>query len=548
MADLPTNVKPLSLQEGYPDYTREAGAVQKRDTDRASTAAGLVGPDADRAEWLEWPRRFQQKYRRPPRILHLGNVANYAYVNAKLMRAHGIEAEVFDPDFFHIMATPEWIEAHVEGDHGDDFRPDWTAVNLNGYKAPQWFLQTPMTMGLSYLAMNRSSWDARSLRKVIDAHRRTVGVGDGFVGGVHAAGVSQNVFMRGMKRAVRESMSFWSKLKGERFDLPELPDPHTEEDAGPSIIGVNMLRESFQRAFARYDIVQGYTISAAYPLAAGVKNTVAYELGTLRGLPFEDSPMGKLCAWTYRNAAATFVTNVDCVSSAHKLGIAPEKINAMLHAFDLDGAVAHARNPAAPRHSAEVPFFFAPARHHWKMGNASWLKGNDVYIRAAGQLARRGYEFRFVMIEWGEELGLSRALIEQEGITDRVDWLRPLCRTRLWPYYLGAAAVVDQFKAPAFGGVALETLALGRPLISAFDREASRQFFGSAPSMFNVSTVEDVADAMAKVLDDPAGAQEIGLGGQRWMQNEHSVERQLSDQYRVYDSLVARNGISAQQR
>lgn len=499
---------------------------------------------SNRSEVLDWPRRFARTYGRAPRVLHLGNVANYAYVNAKLMRAHGVEADVFDPDFFHIMATPEWVEARVEGDHGDDFLPNWSAVNLNGYKAPDWFIQTPMSMGLAYLSLPRDSWDARSLRRAIDMHRRTVGADKGLAGTMQVAAKDQSKASRAAKRVFREAMGLWTRFKGHRYDLPALPPAATEQEAGPSITGFNYLREQVQRALARYDIVQGYTISAVYPLTAGIRNTVAYELGTLRGLPFEDSPMGKLCAWTYKSAAATFVTNVDCVASAHQLGIEADRIYPMLHAFDLDRAVAYAADPASERHRTEVPYFFAPARHHWKSGNASWLKGNDVYIRAAGALARKGYRFKIILIEWGAELAESRALIEEEGIADRVEWLRPLCRVRLWPYFLGAAAIIDQFKAAAFGGVALEALALGRPLISSFDAEASRLFFTEEPPMLNVATIDAVASAMAQALDDPERAQRIGRQGQRWMRTQHSVERQMSDQFTVYENLIAENGIA----
>jgi hypothetical protein len=61
---------------------------------------------------------------RKPRVLHMCNVANYAYANARLMRQHGVEADVVDPDFYHIMATPEWYDAIVVGDYGNEFFPD----------------------------------------------------------------------------------------------------------------------------------------------------------------------------------------------------------------------------------------------------------------------------------------------------------------------------------------------------------------------------------------------------------------------------------------
>src|SRR4029079_2553199 len=86
----------------------------------------------------------------------------------------------------------------------------------------------------------------------------------------------------------------------------------------------------------------------------------------------------------------------------------------------------------------EPPFFFAPARHHWRDGNESWLKGNDVVIRAAGLLKRAGYDFRLVFVEWGRSRELSRALSAREDIQDRVVWVKPLSRPSVWKIYSAA--------------------------------------------------------------------------------------------------------------
>ena len=80
---------------------------------------------SEAADPIEWPARFERRHGRKPRVLHICNVANYAYANARLMRQHGIEADVVDPDFYHIMATPEWYDTEVTGDYGDEFFPDW---------------------------------------------------------------------------------------------------------------------------------------------------------------------------------------------------------------------------------------------------------------------------------------------------------------------------------------------------------------------------------------------------------------------------------------
>ena len=74
------------------------------------------------------------------RVLHLGNIANNGYNNAKLLRRLGIEADVIIYDYEHIMGSPEWEDADFEG-KVSEWHPNWSEVSLNGFKKPDWVFQ-----------------------------------------------------------------------------------------------------------------------------------------------------------------------------------------------------------------------------------------------------------------------------------------------------------------------------------------------------------------------------------------------------------------------
>ena len=494
---------------------------------------------------LDWPSRFRALHGRAPRVLHICNVANYAYVNARMMRRVGIDADVFDPDFYHIMASPEWLEAEVDGDYGQDFYPNWGAVNLNGYKRPEWFIQAPLHLGLNYLA-SRAKGRATSvkvLRKAIDYYRLALGADPErkkhfLFRTINGTGRLST----GLKAAARRLLNFAGRDGTPLPGTPGLIAAPVDNQPAPGIPAdftyINAMAPLLKAALGSYDIVQGYTIAGMYPAAIGFKSYVAYELGTLRGLPFEDSAMGRICAWTYKAAPAVMITNIDCFDAADRLGLAEEKRTATLHAFDLDTALDYTKSFQSRRKPGDLPYFLAPARHHWKNGNLSWLKGNDVLIKGAGIARRRGYDFRIQFISWGEELELSKELIREEGLEDRVDWTGPQSRLRFWPVYCDAAAVLDQFRAPAMGGVSLDSMALGKRLISALDSEACKRFFKTPPPMMTAHTPEEVAARIAEVLDDLGDAKGVGKSGQAWMQAEHSIQRQLADQFRTYERLL----------
>jgi glycosyltransferase involved in cell wall biosynthesis len=91
-----------------------------------------------------------QKLGRPLRILHIGNIANNAYNNARIQRQYGIDADVLSYDYYHVMSTPEWEDAEFDGAIDPD-SPNWWGTSLRGWKRPTWFVQGPSAVCLQYL-------------------------------------------------------------------------------------------------------------------------------------------------------------------------------------------------------------------------------------------------------------------------------------------------------------------------------------------------------------------------------------------------------------
>ena len=71
--------------------------------DRAATKS-LDGYEAA----VAWLQAFEERHGRPLRVLHVGNVAGNAYLNAKFLRAAGAECHVLSYDYYHPIGTPEW--------------------------------------------------------------------------------------------------------------------------------------------------------------------------------------------------------------------------------------------------------------------------------------------------------------------------------------------------------------------------------------------------------------------------------------------------------
>jgi glycosyltransferase involved in cell wall biosynthesis len=640
--------------------------------------SALVTPDEIRRAndtALVWLAEFRKAAGRPLRVLHIGNIANNGYNNAKSQRAYGIEADTICYDYYHVMGTPEWESAQFRGTV-DPYLPDWWSVEFDDWERPEWFVQGPLQLCLDHLQARQSRRlrDIRRTRRKLlwaywqmleDNARLRCQPRSTYGGGTRALRV---ILPWGKRRSRWEwilaikpwfvssiidaaSPDVLEKLKdeartmlrgpalrriqaGKRLGIvdravffvrpappvvEEITHPRSEEDVkarDPSLRqrllisarlasriavfksvhalkkalpssrkvapdrsfgrplsaeqqerrqrAVEALRALYLRHFSEvpetqlsedltfaetasaswanvldyYDIVQGYSTTGYIPLFNGIEKFTAYEHGTIRVIPFENDLQGRLCWLTYKLAPRVFVTNTDVLPSADRIGIAKERVVCLPAAFDV-GRVEAFRdaNPNINPPLGPVIFFCA-ARQHWRQGDGSWLKGNDVFLRAAGQVASEGAIFKVILVEWGVDVEESKALIQNLGYAHLVEWVPLKSKTELWKAYCESHAVVDQFTLPAIGGVSLEALALGRRLITHIDTPTLRRFFGAAPPVLNGGTVQEVADQIRAVLHDPDDKAEIGTQGRAWIDAYHSTQRLVALQAAAYRELL----------
>src|SRR5690606_15237649 len=116
-------------------------------------------------EQLAWLRAFEAAKGRRLRVLHVGNIANNAYLNVKFLRSVGIDAHVLSYDYDHVMGTPEWEDVELLNGHGNDFLPCFSAEDLIGYRRPEWFVSG--ALAACTLKLLELCGERRSLRERI---------------------------------------------------------------------------------------------------------------------------------------------------------------------------------------------------------------------------------------------------------------------------------------------------------------------------------------------------------------------------------------------
>ena len=531
-------------------------------TSGAATMAPSV--DEDTQLWLE---EFARRKGRPLRVLHVGNIANNAYLNAKFLRAAGVDAHVLCHEYYHIMGCPEFEDADFEGDPGDDFSPNWHRVNLHGFVRPRWFVQGPLYLCARYLtALNAGQrvrsetyWrlldrvprqralyrSAKAIALLLRAPFFGVRESDEFlvnrlIERLHKSRYLRIAALPGSRRLRRaadaaglshgDQLLRLTRLFRERF--PERPDVLTPADFSDYLIDLDV----FRQLFAQYDIVQCYSTDPILALLANTAPYVAFEHGTLRVFTLGNDPLHRLTSLAYREAAHCFITNGDCLEYAQKLGITRyspmiHPVNVPQHERDLGDAPTRIRRELG----ADV-LLLCPLRHDWV------VKGTDIHLRAL-PLVRRNVSGRVVLLltEWGAQVRESKALLRELRCEDAVHWIPPVPRPALLRYTKAADVVLDQMALPCFGSTAPQALAAGTPVIMSYRPESTAWILNEPAPILAAFTPEDVARSVQQALD-PGFRSEFRKRAHDWTHREHGVDRVVRTHLGVYRAILDPRG------
>lgn len=572
---------------------------------------------------------FRAHHGRAPRILHVGNIANNAYLNAKLLNEYGFDCDVLCYDYYHVMGCPEWADAAFEGDIGDQFYPRWWSVDLKGYRRPRWFAQGPLRAAVRYLVDRRAG---RHLKAEIRWHWLSF---ERFQVCSRAAESQRSATMLSARiaaetallyaiRAVRQALSsipllvksigriinallslvmsltiiltlvmqvpclilgircwmptrsYWksifyrrpqsvSESKGPQgvadhlslarsrvaeflSRFPNHYPPLTVSDFSSPVFA-NRAAE-MERLFPYYDVVQCYATDPIFGLFVDRVPIVAFEHGTIREIPFEDTSTGRLTLLAYAKASAVVLTNADNLQRARQIRPDWERIVPGLHGFD-ERPITQLVSEIGLTPDISLRFGFdrsirvllAPARHD------HFVKGNDRLIEAIA-LARAKYRglFKVVFVAWGNDVEKSKALIAQLGISDTVHWVAPMHAKTLVKAYTTVDCVIDQFLLPCFGAIPLEVMSVGRcPVMTYIDDQIVQEYYGETLPVLNCNTVEQIAAGIGTVVDDPEHCSQLTLQARQWMELHHThkhVVYWLVQAYRLAGILEPGNGVT----
>jgi len=501
-----------------------------------------------------WLAQFEEANGRPLRVLHYGNIANNGYLNAKALRALGVHADVLSHDYYHIMGCPEWEDAEVSGPWGDDFAPRWKGVATD-FVLPPWFFRGPLDHCLESAIAQFDVHDA------IPASNRPVSFAESVEGKLRSPGAAAffashpKIFAilryvrRSLQRAgttVRKPFSSWVR-HGAGFQL-QLSEAEKRQAQANEIVselsrmfpdrigqadGVDVLRHTslatkLRRLFDHYDIVHAYATNPIQVWLSGKRPYVAYEHGTIRQLPFEKTADGLCLAGAYRQADVTVITNCDNKLAAERLELdpfvfVPHPVN---EEFLASTTASETLRRKLQDEQAASFVLLHPSRQHWsEQRDPSLEKGNDILIRGFARVVKEvDPQMLLVMVDWGQMVDESKALLRELGCADRVLWIPPQPHRSFARWINASDAIADQFYLGAFGSLTPKAMACGKPVLLNLNEEMHEWCFERQPPVLNTKTPDDVFDALRRISTNPDECFRIGAESKAWYEAEHSMD------------------------
>ena len=532
-----------------------------------------------------WLDAFQKKHGRMPRVLHIGNIANNAYNNAKILNEAGLENHVICYDYYHIMGCPEWEDADFDNFFGDQFKPEWYKLNLNNYARPEWFIQAPLSLCLRFL--NSQIVRGHFAPELLAACLTSASVVP------PSYGAKEMSFLLGLEVCIRNSARKLKSVAGsiyrkavdcfgqvtparhrwrwfispvDRSRVSNICDSY-EHEFGPKRFGfgkskmsdirpsdcvayISLYKKWKKLAFQHFDFIIAYSTDPIWPLLCGI-NYFAFEHGTIREIPYQQTPQGRLTALAYRKARHVFVTNFDCRASAEFL--APGRYTMINHPFDEDHGQRvkgweKSRRTLQQELDSDL-LLFHPTRQDWVEGTGYADKANDLFLKAFCELRRQGIKIGLVCCEWGSNVESSKQLIAREKCLEYVKWVQPLPVVAFERTCLACDIVVDQFKLGSFGGVLFKAMAVGRPILTFLDEEQVLQQYAECPPVLNCRTQKEISDAVRRVFRQREELTRLGELSREWIKKHHgkaaTVNAQV-DQFRLFDLFKNQRGKSRQ--
>lgn len=183
---------------------------------------------------------------------------------------------------------------------------------------------------------------------------------------------------------------------------------------------------------------------------------------------------------------------------------------------------------------------FHPANHIWRD------KGNDIFLKAFIELAKKREDVYLITLNRGIDAKKSIELLKNSNIEGRYEIINStLSQKEMSEYYQKSDLVADQFSLGSLGLIGIDSLSMGKPLVSYIDKILYEKAYGKKPPVISSQDSSTLSNLINKIIEDKKTYDDMGKKSKEWYENFHS-EDVLIKKYMTLIEMVTQRKKSEQ--
>lgn len=240
-----------------------------------------------------------------------------------------------------------------------------------------------------------------------------------------------------------------------------------------------------------------------------------------------------------RAASAGFIACISDYTRSQAMAFVPEELWPKLHVIRC-GVDLSQFTPRGSRSNQALRIL--------TVGRVDAMKGTVLLLQALASLAERGLEPLLTIIGDGPSRAKAVALADRLGIADRVSWEGATGHDRIPEFY----AECDVFCLPSFAEgvpiVLMEAMAMEIPVVAnAITGIVELVDDGVSGFLVRPGRVDQLADRLGRLLEDPALRSSMGRAGRSKVLAEYDLERNVAALARLFTAQLAHGDADAPQ-
>lgn len=180
--------------------------------------------------------------------------------------------------------------------------------------------------------------------------------------------------------------------------------------------------------------------------------------------------------------------------------------------------------------------FFHPSNLDWGLTdnnpNRNSTKGNDRFIRAYIRAIHSGLKAKCIILNRGSDKEEAKELIKRLEADEYFVWKDNMSQDEFMKELQQVDVVVDQFDIGGFGGIALESMAIGKPVITYIQESCSNVMYQEKITVLNAHSEEEIYQILLKCRDRDF-LRDTGNKSKSWVENNLRWKEQFALYYTI---------------